>query len=206
MQCSHLPCVRLGVKVKRIHFGVIGRIAEACPTRVSRRGGQNKKRGYRGFNLAIADDTPAQSALLADGCYDAEHIRQTVERRKALTGIPNSKSHKMRVRVDQPLYRLCNLVDCCSNKLKKARHVAIHYDKTSDSPPWLHPHHGERTEDPPFLNMTKHRLRSVEAQSTLEELAGLQLTRTARPPSLQAYPADTPQQGCPCDRREHQWS
>jgi transposase len=47
--------------------------------------------------------------------------------------IPMRKSRRKRIGVDRSLYRLCNLVERCFNKLKNARRVATRYDKTAES-------------------------------------------------------------------------
>ena len=76
---------------------------------------------YLGFDLVMADNLPAPSVLLADRGYDADSIRETMEKRDVLPVIPMRKSRKKRVGVDRSLYRLRNLVERCFNKLKNAR-------------------------------------------------------------------------------------
>ena len=88
---------------------------------------------YLGFDLVMADNLPAPSVLLADRGYDADSIRETMEKRDVLPVIPMRKSRKKRVGVDRSLYRLRNLVERCFNKLKNARRVATRYDKTAES-------------------------------------------------------------------------
>ena len=86
-----------------------------------------------GFDLVMADNLPNPSVLLADRGYDADSIRETMEKRNVLPIIPMRKSRKKRVGVDRSLYRLRNLVERCFNKLKNARRVATRYDKTAES-------------------------------------------------------------------------
>lgn len=88
---------------------------------------------YLGFDLVIADNLPTPSVLLADRGYDADSIRETMDKRDVLPVIPMRKSRKRRVGVDRSLYRLRNLVERCFNKLKNARRVATRYDKTAES-------------------------------------------------------------------------
>ena len=88
---------------------------------------------YLGFDLVMADNLPAPSALLADRGYDADSIRKSMDKRDVLPVIPMRKSRKTRVGVDRSLYRLRNLVERCFNKLKNARRVATRYDKTAES-------------------------------------------------------------------------
>lgn len=71
--------------------------------------------------------------LLADRGYDADRIRKNMDKRDIITQIPMRKTRKMRVGVDDTLYRLRNMVERCFNKLKNARRVATRYDKTAES-------------------------------------------------------------------------
>lgn len=88
---------------------------------------------YHGFDLVMADNLPTPSVLLADRGYDADSIRETMDKRGVLPVIPMRKSRKVRVGVDRSLYRLRNLVERCFNKLKNARRIATRYDKTAES-------------------------------------------------------------------------
>jgi transposase len=88
---------------------------------------------YLGFDLVMVDNLPKPSVLLADQGYDADSIRETMDKRDVLPVIPMRKSRKKRVGVDRSLYRLRNLVERCFNKLKNARRVATRYDKTAES-------------------------------------------------------------------------
>ncbi|GLK65493.1 hypothetical protein GCM10017635_29680 [Paracoccus kondratievae] len=56
-----------------------------------------------------------------------------MEARNVVPVIPMRKSRKLRVAMDRTLYRLCNFVERCFNKLKNARRVATRYDKTAES-------------------------------------------------------------------------
>jgi transposase len=82
---------------------------------------------YLGFDLVMADNMPTPSVLLADRGYDADSIRETMDKRDVLPVIPMRKSRNKRVGVDRSLYRLRNLVERCFNKLKNARRVATRY-------------------------------------------------------------------------------
>ncbi len=73
---------------------------------------------YLDFDLVMADNLPTPSVLLADRGYDADSIRNSMDKRDVLPVIPMRKSRKMRVGVDQSLHRLRNLVERCFNKLK----------------------------------------------------------------------------------------
>ena len=88
---------------------------------------------HLGFDLVKADNLPTPSVLLADRGYDADSIRETMDKRDVLPVIPMRKSRKKRIGVDRSLYRLRNLVKQCFNKLKNAHRVATRYDKTAES-------------------------------------------------------------------------
>jgi len=88
---------------------------------------------YLGFDLVMNDNLPEPRVLLADRGYDADRIRKAMSEREVLTQIPMRKSRKMRVGVDNRLYKLRNMVERCFNKLKNARRVATCYDKTAES-------------------------------------------------------------------------
>ncbi|QBF33425.1 hypothetical protein CFI11_19745 [Thalassococcus sp. S3] len=53
--------------------------------------------------------------------------------RSILLQIPKRTSCKMRVGVDQDIYRLRNMVERCFNKLKNARRVTTRDDKAAES-------------------------------------------------------------------------
>ncbi|PXW75033.1 DDE family transposase, partial [Ruegeria sp. P4] len=58
---------------------------------------------YLGFDLVMADNLPTPSGLLADRGYDADSIRDTMDKRNVLPVIPMRKSRKKRVGVDRSL-------------------------------------------------------------------------------------------------------
>ncbi len=86
-----------------------------------------------GFDLVMADNRPTPSVLLADRGYDADSIRETMDKRDVLPGIPMRKSRKKRISADRSLCRLRNLVERCFDKSRNARRVATRYGKTAES-------------------------------------------------------------------------
>ena len=56
---------------------------------------------YLGFDLVMANNLPTPSVLLADQGYDADSIREAMEKRDVLPAIPMHKSRKRRVGVDR---------------------------------------------------------------------------------------------------------
>jgi len=78
-------------------------------------------------------DGPAPKVLLADKGYDADFIREDMERRGGITMIPTKRNRLIQLPVDSAIYALRNMVERCFNKLKNARRLATRYDKTADS-------------------------------------------------------------------------
>jgi transposase len=78
-------------------------------------------------------DGPAPKVLLADKGYDADYIREDMERRGGTAMIPTKRNRKIQLPVDSAIYALRNMVERCFNKLKNARRLATRYDKTADS-------------------------------------------------------------------------
>ena len=94
-----------------------------------------------GFDLIMADNLPTPSVLLVDRGYDADRIRETINRRDVPPVIPLS-GHRFampcrakdaqvpqKVRWRGPI----TLVERRFNEFKNARRVATRYDKTADS-------------------------------------------------------------------------
>ena len=77
-------------------------------------------------------DGPAPKVLLADNGYDADIIRQDMEKR-APRRSSRQRNRLIQLPVDADIYALRNLVERCFNKLKNARRLATRYDKTADS-------------------------------------------------------------------------
>jgi len=78
-------------------------------------------------------DGPAPKVLLADNGYDADFIREDMERRGGIAMIPTKRNRLVQLPVDTAIYALRNMVERCFNKLKNARRLATRYDKTADS-------------------------------------------------------------------------
>ena len=78
-------------------------------------------------------DGPAPKVLLADKGYDADFIREDMERRGGVAMIPTKRNRLIQLPVDTAIYALRNMVERCFNKLKNARRLATRYDKTADS-------------------------------------------------------------------------
>lgn len=76
---------------------------------------------------------PAPRVLLADKGYDADFIRDDMEKRGGVAMIPTRRNRLVQLPVDAAIYALRNMVECRFNKLKNARRLATRYDKTADS-------------------------------------------------------------------------
>ncbi len=88
---------------------------------------------FKGYLPIMNADGPAPKVLLADKGYDADYIREDMERRGGTAKIPTKRNRKIQLPVDPAIYALRNMVERCFNKLKNARRLATRYDKTADS-------------------------------------------------------------------------
>ena len=88
---------------------------------------------FKGYLPIMNADGPAPKVLLADKGYDADFIRQDMERRGGIAMIPTKRNRLIQLPVDPDIYALRNMVERCFNKLKNARRLATRYDKTADS-------------------------------------------------------------------------
>jgi transposase len=78
-------------------------------------------------------DGPEPKVVLSDRGYDSDHIRETLEQKRAATVIPTRKNRKVQIPVDGYIYALRNRIERCFNKLKNFRRLATRYDKTAAS-------------------------------------------------------------------------
>jgi len=88
---------------------------------------------YKGYDLVMQADVPPPKVLLADRGYDADRIREDIDRRGGVPMIPGRKTRKTPISVDDYIYALRNRVERTFNKLKCSRRLATRYDKTADS-------------------------------------------------------------------------
>jgi len=88
---------------------------------------------FKGYLPIMNADGPAPKVLLADKGYDADFIREDMERRGGMAMIPTKRNRKIQIPVDPAIYALRNMVERAFNKLKNARRLATRYDKTADS-------------------------------------------------------------------------
>lgn len=88
---------------------------------------------FKGYLPIMDADGPAPKVLLADKGYDADFIREDMERRGGTAMIPTKRNRLIQLPVDAATYALRNMVERCFNKLKNARRLATRYDKTADS-------------------------------------------------------------------------
>jgi transposase len=88
---------------------------------------------YNGYAPLLSAGGPAAKVLLADKGYDADFIRDDMERRDGYATIPTKRNRLLQLPVDSAIYALRNMVERCFNRLKNARRLATRYDKTADS-------------------------------------------------------------------------
>jgi transposase len=87
---------------------------------------------YKGYEPVMADG-PEPKVLFADKGYDADFIRQDMEKRGGLAIIPPRRNRKIQPPIDGHIYAPRNRVERCFNKMKNARRLATRYDKTHAS-------------------------------------------------------------------------
>ena len=88
---------------------------------------------FKGYLPIMNAEGPEPNVLLADKGYDADFIREDMERRGGTTMIRAKFSRPVQLPVDGAIYALRNMVERCFNKLKNTRRLATRYDKTADS-------------------------------------------------------------------------
>lgn len=69
------------------------------------------------------------TAVLADRAYDANSLRQHLDRIGAQAVIPSTRSRKAPIPHDSIVYKLRNRIERCFNKLKHFRRFATRYDR-----------------------------------------------------------------------------
>lgn len=69
------------------------------------------------------------AAVLADRAYDANTLRQHLDRIGAQAVIPSTRSRKTPIPHDPVIYKLRNRIERCFNKLKHFRRFAPRYDR-----------------------------------------------------------------------------
>jgi transposase len=101
------------------------------PAAVALTGGEASD--FKGYLPVMDADGPAPKVLLADKGYDADFIREDLEKRGGTAMIPTKRNRRIHSPVDAAIHALCNMVERCFNKLKNARRLATRYDKAADS-------------------------------------------------------------------------
>ena len=76
---------------------------------------------------------PSDDRQHNDKGYDADFIREEMEKRGGTAMTPTKRNRLLQLPVDAAIYALRNMVERCFNKLKNARRLATRYDKTADS-------------------------------------------------------------------------
>src|SRR3546814_13088411 len=87
---------------------------------------------FKGYRPVMDADGPAPKVLLADKGYDADFIRQDMEKRGGVAMIPTTRNRLVQLPVDAAIYALRNLVATCLNKLNTTRLPATRFAPTTD--------------------------------------------------------------------------
>ena len=98
-----------------------------CPVRFALTAGQ---KGDAPQAVDLLAELPAE-VVMADAAYDSGAIREAIAGKGALAVIPNNPSRAQRYPVDEHLYAMRSLIECCFSKLKQFRRVATRYEKTA---------------------------------------------------------------------------
>jgi transposase len=72
-------------------------------------------------------------AMLADKAFDADHLRQTLEKRGVEAVIPAKRNRVIQIPHDETVYKWRHLIENYFSKIKEFRGVNTRYDKTDSS-------------------------------------------------------------------------
>ena len=70
-------------------------------------------------------------ALIADGAYDADRVRQALRTKRIKVVIHPGSGRKRKTRLDKKLYARRYLIECFFHHLKRFRAIATRYEKTA---------------------------------------------------------------------------
>src|ERR1700744_3197072 len=98
-----------------------------CPVRFTLTAGQ---KGDAPQAATLIERLPA-AVIMADTAYDADHLRQAIARKGALSVIPNNPSRALKYQLANHLSAQRHLIECCFSKLKQFRRVATRFEKTA---------------------------------------------------------------------------
>lgn len=87
----------------------------------------------KGFNPLMSEPGRHPKVMIGDQGYDANHIRDELERSSVTGVIPPKRNRKVQDLIDGYICATCNLVERCFSKLKHSRRLATRYDKAADS-------------------------------------------------------------------------
>lgn len=83
--------------------------------------------------LSLLDALRPRTILLGDKAYDANGIRDLIERQGAVPNIPAKSNRKWKPCFSKRLYRERNLIERFFSKLKHFRRIATRYDKLAEN-------------------------------------------------------------------------
>lgn len=70
--------------------------------------------------------------VLGDKAFDSNQFRQTIADTGAIAVIPSNRSRKVIIPHDPVIYKLCNRIERCFNKLKHFRRFATRFDRRDE--------------------------------------------------------------------------
>ena len=88
---------------------------------------------YKGYLPIMNADGPAPKVLFAGKGYDADFMRENMEKRGGVAVIPTKRNRLVQLPVDAAIYALRNIVERWFKRLKNAPRLATRDDKTADS-------------------------------------------------------------------------
>ena len=77
----------------------------------------------------LLQDLPKGTSLLADRGYDADWIREMIEDQNCTPVMPPKSNRREEIPFSKRMFKKCNLIVRCINKLKQFRHIATRYDR-----------------------------------------------------------------------------
>jgi hypothetical protein len=75
---------------------------------------------FKGYLPVMDADGPAPKVLFANKGYDADFIREDMEKRGGAAIIPTKRNRLIQLPVDAAIYALRDMVERCFNQLKNA--------------------------------------------------------------------------------------
>src|SRR3546814_11249016 len=82
---------------------------------------------FKGYRPVMDADGPAPKVLLADNGYDADFIRQDMDKRGGVAMLPTKRNRPVQLPVDAAIYPLRHMVEHFYHKLNNPPHTPTHH-------------------------------------------------------------------------------